>query len=187
MIRASGGGGLFAKMARHLFRRTGNSGSLGLGGLGMRLPSRPDPLRAAANRNIDVNAITPSPVWRTDRLILRRADDRHPDEVFEGGFHPRDPANTDLESHLRFEPSAFVSTTRLDNPMDIFETRYLYDVDAPGGIDIPQTMGSALRTGHQLEIAFPGGVEGRFIRGAKSYDPATRTFGPYINNPHYSP
>ncbi|WP_405152033.1 hypothetical protein [Sphaerisporangium sp. NBC_01403] len=155
--------------------------------LRMRLARRPDPLRAAANRNVDVKAITPTPVWRTDRLIVRRADDRHPDEVFGPGFHPRNPGNTDLESHLRFEESAFVGTTRLDNPMDIFPMRYLYDVDAPGGIDIVETMGSALRTGHQREVAFPGGIEGRFIRGARPYDAATETFGDYVNNPHYSP
>ncbi|WP_433246423.1 scabin-related ADP-ribosyltransferase [Streptosporangium sp. CA-135522] len=155
--------------------------------LRMRFGGRPDPLRAAANRNVNVKAITPAPVWRTDRLILRRADDRHPDEVFGPGFHPRRPDNTDLESHLRFEESAFVSTTRLSNPMDIFPTRYLYDVDAPGGVDITKTMGSALRTGHQQEVAFPGGVEGRFIKGARPYDEATKTFGDYINNPHYRP
>ncbi|SNT62026.1 hypothetical protein SAMN05216276_108710 [Streptosporangium subroseum] len=148
---------------------------------------RPDPLRAAANRTVNVKAITPAPVWRTDRLILRRADDRHPDEVFGTGFHPRNPGNTDLESHLRFEQSAFVGTSRLDNPMDIFPMRYLYDVDAPGGIDIVETMGSALRTGHQLEVAFPGGIEGRFIRGARPYDAATEKFGDYVNNPHYRP
>ncbi|GLW96156.1 hypothetical protein [Microtetraspora sp. NBRC 16547] len=156
-------------------------------GLRMRLARRPDPLRAAADRTVNVKAITPSPVWRTDRLILRRADDRHPDEVFGPGFHPRNPRNADLESHLRFEESAFVSTTRLDNPMDIFPTRYLYDVDAPGGIDIVDTMGSALRTGHQREVAFPGGIEGRFIKGARPYDATTGTFGGYVPNPGYRP
>ncbi|WP_067172426.1 scabin-related ADP-ribosyltransferase [Microtetraspora niveoalba] len=155
--------------------------------LRMRLATRPDPLRAAVDRSVNVKAITPSPVWRTDRLILRRADDRHPDQVFGPGFHPRNPRNTDLESHLRFEESAFVSTTRLDNPMDIFPTRYLYDVDAPGGIDIVETMGSALRTAHQREVAFPGGIEGRFIKGARPYDEATGTFGDYIPNPGYRP
>ncbi|WP_066933271.1 scabin-related ADP-ribosyltransferase [Microtetraspora fusca] len=156
--------------------------------MGLRLRmARPDPLRAAADRSVNVKAITPSPVWRSDRLILRRADDRHPDEVFGPGFHPRNPGNTDLESHLRFEESAFVSTTRLDNPMDIFPTRYLYDVDAPGGIDIVETMGSALRTGHQREVAFPGGIEGRYIKGARPYDATTETFGDYIPNPDYRP
>lgn len=180
------GGGLFARMALHLFRMAGSPGHTSLG-LGMRLHGRPDPLRAAADRNVDVRSITPSPVWRTDRLILRRADDRHPDEIFTDGFHPRDVTNTDLESHLRFEPSAFVSTTRLDNPMDIFPTRYLYDVDAPGGIDLAETMGSALRTGHQREVAFPGGVEARFIKGAKPYDAETGEFGDYVVNPGYRP
>ncbi|MFG3442486.1 hypothetical protein ACGF0J_35040 [Nonomuraea sp. NPDC047897] len=156
-------------------------------GLRMRLGGRPDPLRAAADRSVKVGAISPKPVWRQDRLILRRADDRHPDDIFGAGFHPRNPANTDLESHLRFEPSAFVSTTRLDNPMDIFPARYLYDVDAPGGIDLAETMGSALRTGHQREVAFPGGVEGRFVRGVRSYDAETGTFGDYLTNPHYRP
>ncbi|WP_067129668.1 scabin-related ADP-ribosyltransferase [Microtetraspora malaysiensis] len=156
--------------------------------MGLRLRmARPDPLRAAADRSVNVKAITPSPVWRSDRLILRRADDRHPDEVFGPGFHPRNPRNTDLESHLRFEESAFVSTTRLDNPMDIFPTRYLYDVDAPGGVDIAETMGSALRTGHQREVAFPGGIEGRYIKGARPYDASTETFGDYIPNPDYRP
>ncbi|WP_394367712.1 scabin-related ADP-ribosyltransferase [Nonomuraea phyllanthi] len=156
-------------------------------GLRTRLGGRPDPLRAAVDRSVNVKAITPKPVWRSDRLILRRADDRHPDDIFGSGFYPRDPANTDLESHLRFEPSAFVSTTRLDNPMDIFPTRYLYDVDAPGGIDIVDTMGTALRTAHQREVAFPGGIEGRFVKGARPYDAGSGTFGEYIVNPHYRP
>ncbi|MFI6594848.1 hypothetical protein ACIBHX_01295 [Nonomuraea sp. NPDC050536] len=69
----------------------------------------------------------------------------------------------------------------------IFPTRYLYDVDAPGGIDLQQTMGSALRTAHQREVAFPGGIEGRYIKGAKPYDPETGQFGEYIANPHYRP
>nr|WP_156056400.1 hypothetical protein [Streptosporangium roseum] len=172
--------GVAARLRRILAAKSPNQ-------LRMRFGGRPDPLRAAANRNVNVKAITPAPVWRTDRLVLRRADDRHPDEVFGPGFHPRRPDNTDLESHLRFEESAFVSTTRLSNPMDIFPTRYLYDVDAPGGIDLTQTMGTALRTGHQQEVAFPGGVEGRFIKGARPYDAATETFGDYVNNPHYRP
>ncbi len=173
--------GALLERARRLFQKITPMG------LRMRLARRPDPLRAAADRSVNVKAITPSPVWRTDRLILRRADDRHPDEVFAPGFHPRNPRNTDLESHLRFEESAFVSTTRLDNPMDIFPTRYLYDVDAPGGIDLAPTMGSALRTGHQQEIAFPGGIEGRYIKGARPYDATTETFGDYIPNPGYRP
>jgi hypothetical protein len=194
-----GGGeeyGIFAKLVERFIRVTKDDVSElsskpnGIGTFAefrMRLGGRPDPLRAAVNRDIDVKSITPVPVWRDDRLMLTRADDRYPDEVFGQGFQPRAPSNTDLESHLRFEPSAFVSTSRLKNPMDIFPMRYLYDVDAPGGIDLKKTMGSALRTGHQKEIPFPGGIDARFIRGARSYDSATGEFGPYVGNPGYRP
>ncbi|MFB9474370.1 hypothetical protein ACFFR3_33165 [Nonomuraea salmonea] len=39
----------------------------------------------------------------------------------------------------------------------------------------------------EREVAFPGGVEARFIKGAKPYDAETGEFGDYVVNPGYRP
>ncbi|MDP4505748.1 scabin-related ADP-ribosyltransferase [Nonomuraea turcica] len=144
-------------------------------------------LEAAADKSVDVRSITPYPIWRRDREPVYRASDSSPDEIFEQGFHPRDPSMTNLSDHvLKSRPSAFVGTsTRMDIDA-AFPRRHVYEVDAPGGIDVQETVRAAPHLSHEREIAFPGGVHRRYISGAWPQG-SPRTPQNFIPNPHYDP
>ncbi|MER7132159.1 scabin-related ADP-ribosyltransferase [Streptosporangium saharense] len=152
-------------------------------------PRGPDNyLEAAADRSVDVKTITPYPIWRRDREPLYRADNRSPDEVFEQGFHPRDPSATDLDAYVhRGASSAFVGTSTRRDIANVLPRRYTYEVDAPGGIDTNRTFatGSA-RLHHEQEIAFPGGVHRRYVSGAWP-EGVPKTPEHFIPNPHFDP
>lgn len=146
-----------------------------------------DPLFAAANRNVDMDRITPpGHVRRTDERPIVRSDPRHPDEVFEDGFQPLDVnGDYDLDRHVYpNEPSPFVSTSYGDEVTEGFDGQYRYDIDAPGGIDMRRSPGVSANEG-ESEIAFPGGIDRRFIQGAQAYDDDGVPVGDYLHNPHY--
>jgi len=148
-----------------------------------------DPLFAAANRNVDLDRITPpGHVRRTDDRPLVRSDPRHPDHIFENGFQPRDvgpSGNYDLDRHVsQNQPGPFVSTSYGDEVTDGFDGEYRYDIDAPGGIDMRRSPGVRANEG-EAEIAFPGGIDPRFVRGAQQYDDWGNPTGDYRPNPHY--
>lgn len=147
-----------------------------------------DPLLTAAlDPNVDIGRITPTPVWRSTNEPLYRADDRPPELVFEEGFAPRDMSNLDLRVSVPLGgASAFVSTTRSDRLIFDWQTQYWYHVDAPGGIDVNATLGDH-RYSFEDEVAFPGGIDRRFIVGAQPYDPTTGRLGEIIPNPYYDP
>ncbi|WP_344358218.1 scabin-related ADP-ribosyltransferase [Streptomyces gobitricini] len=126
-------------------------------------------------------------VWREGHEPLYRSDNRPPDYVFENGFEPRGPSNTDLTRYVaEDEPSAFVSTSYREDIGDEFGGKFTYAVGAPGGIDVNRTLG-----GHSLsyeeEVAFPGGIRAEYIKGAYSYDYGTGELGEFIPNPNYLP
>ncbi|MFI7539410.1 hypothetical protein [Streptosporangium sp. NPDC049376] len=152
-------------------------------------PRGPDNyLEAAADKSVDVKKITPYPIWRRDREPLYRADNRSPEEVFEQGFHPRDPSMTDLDDYVhRGADSAFVGTSTRRDIDNVLPRRYTYEVDAPGGIDANRTFstGSA-RLHHEQEIAFPGGVHRRYVSGAWP-EGVPKTPENFIPNPHFDP
>ncbi|MER5888807.1 putative T7SS-secreted protein [Streptomyces sp. NPDC001941] len=151
------------------------------------MPSHPptvhDKLHAAADRSVDVSKIPDHAQWRTTDEPLWRNDNRPPDEIFRDGFKPWNNHNTDLDGYVRHnEQSVYVGTTR--DPDLGWSTRYRYDVDAPGGIDVNKSIPDNIFA-NEKEIAFPGGVRTENIKGVTEQLPDGTTR--YIPNPHYSP
>jgi hypothetical protein len=132
-----------------------------------------------------------SVVWRRDHDTLYRGGNRGP-VVFSDGFTPHDMTQLDLRSHvIDNTPSGYTSTTR--NPL-YWETwgsgaKYLYEIDAPGGIDINASLGS--QYDYEQEIAMPGGLRGERVKGLWPVmrDPVSLRpyLGDYVPNPHYRP
>ncbi|BDM74997.1 hypothetical protein HEK616_84840 (plasmid) [Streptomyces nigrescens] len=147
-------------------------------------PDDPRSLPAAADHSVDVDSISHQPVWREDHEPLYRNDNRDPDEIFDQGFHPRDPSNADLHGYVEGnQASAFVGTTKDADANWL--TKYRYEVDAPGGIDVNQTLPSNKYRGEE-EIAFPGGIDRQHIKGAWEILP-DGTKGEWMPNPQYEP
>ncbi|WP_317852573.1 ADP-ribosyltransferase [Streptomyces venezuelae] len=156
-------------------------------------PRVTDHLFPAADPRVDLTRITPSPSWRINCKQLYRADSRPPAVVFEEGFHPRDTVNGqyDLEQYVLVnQPSPYVSTT-YDH--DLYKTWWKsgwnYYIDAPGGVDVNQTIGDTHKWASQVEVAFPGGIARSFIVGVCPVDKTTKTeiMEKCQDNPHYQP
>ncbi|MEU1296405.1 ADP-ribosyltransferase [Streptomyces sp. NPDC005840] len=156
-------------------------------------PQLYDPIRAAADRRVDIGRITPEPVWRTGCGTLYRSDSRAPQTVFDEGFHPKDTVNGqyDVEKYVLVnQPSPYVSTS-YDH--DLYKTWYKsgwnYYIDAPGGIDVNRTIGDTHKWADQVEVAFPGGIARQFIVGVCPVDKKTKTeiMSECRSNPHFEP
>lgn len=119
-----------------------------------------------------------------------RFDLREPEDVFVNGFRARPQGNTsdevyfDLLDHVNNAgpplcpgvrtPRAFISTTRsaslatrLRNPVGTIV--YRYEIYAPGGISVEQTLGDRYRFPRQTEIAFVAGIAPQYIRAAQPF------------------
>ncbi|MFE7652758.1 ADP-ribosyltransferase [Streptomyces bottropensis] len=156
-------------------------------------PRFADPVHAAVDRRVDVDRITPEPVWRTTCATLYRSDSRGPATVFAQGFLPRDvlDGQYDIEQYVLVnQPSPYVSTT-YDH--DLYKTWYKsgynYYIDAPGGVDVNRTIGDQHKWADQVEVAFPGGIRTEFVIGVCPVDKKTRTekMSECESNPHYVP
>lgn len=156
-------------------------------------PRFEDRIEAAADRRVDLGRITPAPAWRTGCGTLYRSDSRAPSVVFEEGFRPKDVVNGqyDIEKYVLVnQPSPYVSTT-YDH--DLYKTWYKsgynYYIDAPGGIDVNQTIGDTHRWADQVEVAFPGGIQRKYVIGVCPVDKTTKTeiMNECRSNPHYRP
>ena len=155
-------------------------------------PQFDDPIRAAVDRRVDVDRITPQPVWRKTCGTLYRSDSRGPATVFEQGFHPRDiDGQYDIEQYVLVnQPSPYVSTT-YDH--DLYKTWYKsgynYYIDAPGGVDVNKTIGDTHKWADQVEVAFPGGIARQYIIGVCPVDKKTKTeiMNDCESNPYYEP
>ncbi|WP_320782450.1 ADP-ribosyltransferase [Streptomyces sp. CRN 30] len=156
-------------------------------------PVYDDKLKAAADPRVDLDRITPEPVWRTTCGTLYRSDGRGPDTVFEQGFQPKDVVNGqyDIAKYVDVnQPSPYVSTS-YDH--DLYKTWYKsgwnYYIDAPGGIDVNRTIGDTHRWAEQAEVAFPGGIDRRYVVGVCPVDRKTKTeiMDECRNNPYYEP
>jgi hypothetical protein len=156
-------------------------------------PQFEDKLKAAAERDVDLDRITPAPAWRTGCGTLYRSDSRGPSVVFEQGFHPKDVVNGqyDIEQYVLVnQPSPYVSTT-YDH--DLYKTWYKsgynYYIDAPGGIDVNRTIGDTHKWADQVEVAFPGGIARQYIIGVCPVDKKTKTeiMSDCVSNPYYQP
>ncbi len=156
-------------------------------------PQFDDPVHAAADHGVDVDRITPEPVWRKTCGTLYRSDGRGPSVVFEQGFHPKDVVNGqyDIEKYVLVnQPSPYVSTS-YDH--DLYKTwwksGYNYYIDAPGGVDVNKTIGDTHKWAEQVEVAFPGGIARQYIIGVCPVDKKTKTeiMSDCESNPHYEP
>ncbi|MFF4359861.1 ADP-ribosyltransferase [Streptomyces sp. NPDC001604] len=156
-------------------------------------PQFDDPVKAAVDRRVDVDRITPEPVWRKTCGTLYRSDSRAPATVFEQGFHPKDviDGQYDIEQYVLVnQPSPYVSTT-YDH--DLYKTWYKsgynYYIDAPGGVDVNKTIGDTHKWADQVEVAFPGGIARQYIIGVCPVDKKTRTeiMNDCQSNPYYRP
>ncbi|MEU6200205.1 ADP-ribosyltransferase [Streptomyces sp. NPDC047061] len=156
-------------------------------------PQFEDKVKAAADRHVDVDRITPTPVWRTTCGTLYRSDSRAPSVIFEEGFLPKDVVNGqyDVEQYVLVnQPSPYVSTT-YDH--DLYKTWYKsgynYYVDAPGGVDVNKTIGDTHKWADQVEVAFPGGILRQYVIGVCPVDKKTKTeiMDDCQDNPNYVP
>jgi hypothetical protein len=130
--------------------------------------------------------------WRNDVNTLWRGDTReNVEDIFQAGFTPRGEQVTPLAEYIvkgGGQNSAHLSTSCAMWVAQKFatygaaKTGWVYEMYAPGGIDVNAT---ARLNGYQSpylwnkEVDFPGGVEGRYIKGACKYhltytDPDTK-------------
>ncbi|MFJ6796823.1 ADP-ribosyltransferase [Streptomyces sp. NPDC091268] len=151
-----------------------------------------DHLFAAADDRVELERITPSPSWRINCKQLYRSDGRPPSVVFEEGFHPKDTLNGqyDIESYVLVnQPSPYVSTTYDHDLYKSWKSGWNYYIDAPGGVDVNQTIGDRHKYASQVEVAFPGGIAREFIVAVCPVDTTRKVeiMDQCEDNPHYTP
>ncbi|MFG2392865.1 hypothetical protein ACGFYF_28770 [Streptomyces lavendulae] len=130
--------------------------------------------------------------WRTDVNVLWRGDTRETvDEIFRTGFTPRGRQVTPLAEYIvkgGGQNSAHLSTSCEKWVAQKFatygseKTGWVYEIYAPGGIDVNATARMNNYNSPYLwnkEVDFPGGVKGRYIKGACKFrltytDPQTK-------------
>ncbi|MFE3862526.1 hypothetical protein ACFXPT_19110 [Streptomyces goshikiensis] len=129
--------------------------------------------------------------WREDVNTLWRGDTReNVEEIFRTGFTPRGDQLKPLAEYIvkgGGQLSAHLSTSCDQSVAKRFatygeeKTGWVYEIYAPGGIDVNATARVNNYQSPYLwnkEIDFPGGVQGNFIKGACKYrlthtDPVT--------------
>jgi tetratricopeptide (TPR) repeat protein len=140
-----------------------------------------------------LDSLDDAPVWRRDSDRLYRADNRPIQTVFEKGFSARNIDNLNLRDYVKNNPaSGFVSTTRNPGYWRTYGSgaKGFYDLDAPGGIDVNDTLGLHPHT-YEQEVAMPGGIRPDRVRGLwpiqRDFRTGVPSLGEYIPNPHYRP
>ncbi|MDX3097458.1 hypothetical protein PV417_23405 [Streptomyces sp. ME19-03-3] len=156
-------------------------------------PVVPDRLYAAADTSVELDRIRPDePAWRSNCNALFRGDDRPPESVFKEGLRPENvnEGEYDLQAYARREqPSPFVATTYDRESLKQRTTAYHYYIDAPGGIELDETLGTRELRSARTGVVFPGGVARQFIVKACPVDKATKAelTDRCVLNPAYSP
>ncbi|XP_045512178.1 pierisin-like [Pieris brassicae] len=132
----------------------------------------------------------PTEITDTDNVVrmdrrqrLLRWDRRPPNEIFLEGFVPivtrenPDWEETDLYGFAKNNhPSIFVSTTKTQRNKKkyVWTPRtanrgivYQYEIYAPGGVDVNDSLLQESPWPNQMEVAFPGGIQNIYIRSAR--------------------
>lgn len=94
----------------------------------------------------------------------------------------------DLEKYVLVnQPSPYVSTTYDHDLFKKWKSGFNYYVDAPGGIDVNETIGDTHQWADQQEVAFPGGIARQYVIGVCPVGKQTRTeiMSECEGNPHY--
>ncbi|MEV8096756.1 TcdA/TcdB catalytic glycosyltransferase domain-containing protein [Kitasatospora sp. NPDC085879] len=124
-------------------------------------------------------------VWRSEKGTLWRNDDRESAVVSAAGFQSMNPAKLNLPDHVMNSGGSnghgFVSTSREKRLSR--EANYQYMVKASGGADVNRALPGHQHKG-EMEIAFPGGIGPRYIKGTYDLDPDGMPTG-WIPNPGY--
>lgn len=155
-------------------------------------PVPADHLYDAAEHDVDLERISPVPSWRSNCDELFRSDGRGPDIVFAEGFHPKDvvTGRYDLAAYVADnQPSPFVSTSYDHDLYKKWKSGWNYYIDAPGGIDVNATIGYGHKYASQMEVAFPGGIQSKFVVGVCPVDRVTKSeiLSGCEHNPYYVP
>ncbi|MDX2706738.1 hypothetical protein PV350_28375, partial [Streptomyces sp. PA03-6a] len=156
-------------------------------------PVVPDRLYAAADTSVDLDRIRPDePTWRSNCNALFHGDDRPPETVFKDGLRPEDVGDGeyDLQAYARREqPSPFVATTYDREALRQHTAAYHYYIDAPGGIELDETLGTRELRSARTGVVFPGGIARQFLVKACPVDKATKAelTARCVVNPAYSP
>ncbi|WP_420232022.1 scabin-related ADP-ribosyltransferase [Pseudomonas sp. ABY48] len=128
-------------------------------------------LQVAADSSVDIRKTTPWLRWRTDMQTLYRGDTTGQGlSAFQDGLLPKTASVPEHEwvydwySHaVASERTVFSSTTRNLIWARNYATQWVYEFNAPHGIDQVQSGGPF--PGDE-EISFPGGIKGHFIKQA---------------------
>jgi hypothetical protein len=140
--------------------------------------------------------------WRADDeelYVFAGAGAEHPAVVFADGLRPPGGHLVHVAAHVGDEgapDSAWLTATRKigwlreqataagDAAELLVRYGWRYDIAAPGGVDVDATLDLAAAHPERAEVLYPGGVDGRHIRGAQRLD-AGRAVGPYVTNPGF--
>ncbi|MFH8387919.1 putative T7SS-secreted protein [Kitasatospora sp. NPDC018058] len=143
--------------------------------------------QTAAVSGVDLSGLG-DVTWRSSNEPLYRLDDRPPSEIkANNGLTPWNTHNTDLRGYvIKQDESAFVGATRDPSQMPDFRRKYMYEVDAPGGIDVNATVKDNPHK-NEGEVAFPGGINLEHIKSWREFNPVNQTWGDPVPNPYYTP
>jgi hypothetical protein len=122
-----------------------------------------------------------------------RGDTRGPEVIFEQGFQPKGES-TDLLQHAidnNNPPSNYISTSKTYDVAAGFGTMgrttdgYVYVIRPKNGIDVNKKLGSSSPWPDEHEIAIPGGVHTKDIRGVTPVDSNGVHKGYSLLNPNF--
>ncbi|MCW8383738.1 scabin-related ADP-ribosyltransferase [Streptomyces justiciae] len=141
--------------------------------------------------------------WRADDeelYVFGPAGAEHPAAAFADGLRPPGGHLVHVAAHAGADDpqdSAWLTATRTIDWLRAQATAdpsraeallahygWRYDVAAPGGVDVTATLDLAAPHPERAEVLYPGGVDGRHIRGAQRLE-GGRPVGRYVTNPGF--
>jgi hypothetical protein len=168
------------------------------------------PLAAGAAHANAVAALDAAPWsaglrWRADGddlYVFGPPRTQDPEDVFAAGLRPPGERPVHVAAHVReggAADSLWVTASRdigwlrgqasagegADGAAVLDRYGWRYDIAAPGGVDVNETLDLAAPHPERREVLFPGGVDGRYVRGVQRVERG-RPVGPYLTNPGFS-